>query len=164
MKIKDITPEWVEEELELVKHKPLCYNTVSWFAELLTLQHRLGKMEVKVEGNGYMDPKMRNGTHEKKPDRKWAERIVGRFLSSDGKHGGKWTFEQTEGVRTNRELHCDPVAFYIVMNSLYSDYDRVFKKHNVSTADFYADVAEAWLMDEDAVEDKVEKYFEEIAK
>lgn len=164
MKIKDITPEWVEEELELVKHKPLCYNTVSWYAELLTLRHRMQKMETKHDVFVKTEQKNGYGKHDGKPDRKWAEKIVSRFLSSDGKHGGKWSFEQTEGVRTSKGLHCDPAAFYIVMNSLYSDYDAVFKKHNVSTADFYADVAEAWLMDEDAVEDKVERYFEEIAK
>ena len=40
----------------------------------------------------------------------------------------------------------------------------VAKKHGVNKMDFYADLAKAWLEDEDAVEDKAGKYFQYIVK
>ncbi len=50
------------------------------------------------------------------------------------------------------------------MNMLYSNFGEVFKKHDVATMIFYVDMAKAFLEDEDAVKDKMEKYYRYIVK
>lgn len=58
-----------------------------------------------------------------------------------------------------------PVAdMYAVINSLYSDYYKVARKHGVNTLEFFYDLADAWLKDDDAVSDKAQAYFENIVK
>lgn len=84
--------------------------------------------------------------------------------NSDGTHGPHWNMEQVKQVMEQREIDCDPVMFFAVLNAVYSDYYAVAKKHGVNKMDFYADLAKAWLEDEDAVEDKAGKYFQYIVK
>lgn len=84
--------------------------------------------------------------------------------NEDGSNGPHWTMDQTKQVQAQRNINCDPVEFYAIINSIYSDYCKVAKKHNVNTIDFYADMAKAWLDDEDAVNDKATAYFEYIVK
>lgn len=46
------------------------------------------------------------------------------------------------------------------MCSIYSDYAEVAKKYGLSgNAEFFADMAHAWLDDKDAVEDKAAAYY-----
>ena len=165
MKIKDVNIRWIEEELEQLKTRPVCYDTLEWYEVLLSLKHRMEKEDGmwmrekhRVSGRDMLE------AHHGKMDRKDAEKIVAKFECEDGRRGGKWSFEQTESVRTKEGIHCDPVAFFLVMNSLYSDYDHVLKEHNVSTVELYAEMAEAWLEDRDAKEDKVEIYFRNVPK
>lgn len=84
--------------------------------------------------------------------------------NSDGTHGPHWNMEQVQQVMEQREIDCDPVKFFAVLNAVYSDYSAVAKKHGVNKMDFYADLAKAWLEDDDAVEDKAGKYFRYIVK
>ena len=42
----------------------------------------------------------------------------------------------------------------------FSDYYPAAKKHNVNMAEFYADLAAAFINDKDASKNKVEKYYE----
>lgn len=95
--------------------------------------------------------------------KKTAKRWVDNMENEDGTVGEHWTFEQTESVRKQHGFDCDGVEFYAAINMMYSDYCKVASKYGVNTADFYADLAEAFLCDEDAVEDKIEKYYECIA-
>ena len=91
----------------------------------------------------------------------------GRYTSGReycGTHGPHWNMEQVKQVMEQREIDCDPVMFFAVLNAVYSDYYAVAKKHGVNKMDFYADLAKAWLEDEDAVEDKAGKYFQYIVK
>ena len=84
--------------------------------------------------------------------------------NSDGTHGPHWNMEQVQQVMEQREIDCDPVKFFAVLNAVYSDYSAVAKKHGVNKMDFYADLAKAWLEDDDAMEDKAGKYFRYIVK
>lgn len=93
-----------------------------------------------------------------------AERWTANMENEDGTKGPHWTMDQTKQVQAQRNINCDPVEFYAIINSIYSDYCKVAKKHNVNTIDFYADMAKAWLDDEDAVNDKATAYFEYIVK
>ena len=62
------------------------------------------------------------------------------------------------------DVDCDPVEFYAVMNMLYSDYGKVFKKHDVATMQFYVDMAKEFLEDDDAVKNKLEQYYKYVVK
>lgn len=92
--------------------------------------------------------------------REWVESMKG----EDGKSGEHWTMEQLKPIMQQRGIDAKPEEFWAIMNALYSDYCKVAKKHNVSTVDFYADMAKAWIDDKDAVEDKVAAYYEYVVK
>ena len=89
---------------------------------------------------------------------------TGHMKNSDGTKGPHWSAEQIQQVMKKLDINCDPVQFYAVFNAVYSDYCAVAKKHKVDTIEFYADLANAWLDDADAVEDKAKAYFDCIVK
>jgi hypothetical protein len=80
--------------------------------------------------------------------------------NEDGSKGAHWSFEQTANILEQKKLDCDAIEFYVAMNMLYSDYYKVAKKFNVNNTEFYAELAEAFLCDKDAAEDKLLRYFE----
>lgn len=51
------------------------------------------------------------------------------------------------------------MEFWVVINSLYSDYDQALKKNNASTLEMYACLAKAWIEDQDAVPNKAAVYY-----
>lgn len=78
--------------------------------------------------------------------------------NEDGTIGGHWTVEETESVgNPGIEEHLWNVA----MNMIYSDYYGVAEKYGVATAEFFADMAKAFLYDKDAPapEEKLKEYF-----
>lgn len=54
--------------------------------------------------------------------------------------------------------------WYAIINAVHSDYCMVAKQFGVDNVDFYAELAKAWLCDEDAKEDKAKKYWEYIVE
>lgn len=84
---------------------------------------------------------------------------VGSMKNADGTHGGHWSMEQTEAVRKQRGIECDPVMFYAAMNMMYSDYCKAVEKTGTVSVDFYAYMAKAFLDDEDAAPDKLARYY-----
>lgn len=97
---------------------------------------------------------------DKQTAKEWTEAME----NGDGTRGPHWTVEQTDQVMAQRGLECDSAEFFAVLNSVYSDYCAVAKKHGVNNVDFYADLAKAWLHDKDAVKDKAAAYYEYIVK
>ena len=75
-----------------------------------------------------------------------------------------WTLEQTNQIMTQRGINCDPYQWWVAMNMVYSDYSKVAKKLNVSNIDFYAEIAKAFLDDQDAAPDKLARYYEFVVK
>lgn len=77
--------------------------------------------------------------------------------------GGKYDPEKAKamarkvGMSTAGQRFVD---FYAIVNAMYSDYHEVAMKHGVDNADFYADLAKAWLEDADAVQNKAYLYYE----
>ena len=103
--------------------------------------------------------------HEEKPlTKEQAVRWVAAMENADGTYGGHWTMDQTEQVRKQKNIDCDPVAFYAAVNMVYSDYCKVAEKFNVSSADFCACMAKAFLDDKDAKPDKLARYYYGIAE
>ena len=81
--------------------------------------------------------------------------------------GAKWTAEQIRPIAQKYGISGDGEKFwefYAVMNMLYSDYYGIAKKYNVVTADFFADMAMAFISDEDAEPGKVWRYYKYIAE
>lgn len=80
--------------------------------------------------------------------------------NADGSTGEHWTIEQTSTYMAPRGMDCTKEEFYAAMNMMFSDYYLAAKKHNVNMAEFYADLAAAFINDKDASKNKVEKYYE----
>ena len=76
-------------------------------------------------------------------------------------YGMKWTLQQTEDVRKQNSLNTiRPIDFWIVMNMAYNDYHDIFNED----LPMYVKYSKAFILDEDAKEDKVFTYFTEIPK
>lgn len=97
-------------------------------------------------------------------DRKTADKWVADMKNSDGSTGPHWSFDQAAQLMQQRKIDCDPVEFYAALNAVYSDFGAIAKKHGVSNVEFFADLARAWIDDEDAVPDKTAAYYEYIVK
>ena len=76
--------------------------------------------------------------------------------------GAKWKTEdvkqyaQKVGIPTSGKEFAE---FYAVMNALHSDYHKVLAKYGITDPQVYADLACAWINDEDAVENKSAVYY-----
>lgn len=93
-----------------------------------------------------------------------AEEWTSGMENEDGTKGPHWTLEQAKQVMAQRNIDCDPLEFWAVLNAVYSDYSALAKRHNVNSMDFYADMAKAWLSDKDAMDGKAARYFEHIVR
>lgn len=92
-----------------------------------------------------------------------ARRWVESMHNADGSKGGIFRPEQAEQYRTAQCPNCDKTEFWAAMNMMYSDYCAVAKKMNVDRPEFYAHMAKAFLMDEDAKDGKLALYAKYIA-
>lgn len=120
---------------------------------------------------GEMDPHRRRqfdgyaaGGDRQPLTREAAESWVAGMKNADGSTGAHWTMEQTKQVQAQKGIGLDPVKFWVAMNMMFSDYATAAEKAGVSTTDFYADLAKAFLVDKDAVPDKLDRYYCAIVK
>jgi hypothetical protein len=139
-------------------------------------QRRKGVMENRIGFRMGDDPHtgetltfpMQHKMHKAKGerlDKETAEEWVENMKNEDGTKGPHWTMEQTEQVRRQKGLDCDPVEFWVAMNAAYSDLCKVAKKHNVNTVDYYVDYVKAfWFNDQDAEPNKLMAYYEGVVK
>lgn len=90
-----------------------------------------------------------------------AKEWVSSMSNADRTKGGKWTMEQTKNVMDQKGYSCDEADFYAAMNMIYSDFGPTLKKFGISTTntDAYAELAKAFLDDDDAFEGKMVRYF-----
>lgn len=103
---------------------------------------------------------MRSGKMSRDMAEEWMEQIQ----NEDGSRGAHWTIDQAKQVMAQRNIQGDPWTFWVVLNSLYADYCKVFQKHNINKMDLYADLANAWINDKDSVEDKAAAYYMNVVK
>ena len=76
-------------------------------------------------------------------------------------YGMKWNLVDTEGVRNSYGyLDIRPVDFWIVMNSAYNDYHDLFEEN----VEWYAKFSKDFIMDPDAIDEKVYCYFIKIPR
>lgn len=94
-----------------------------------------------------------------------AEAWVEHMENEDGTRGPHWKMEQTEQVRRQKGLDCDPTEFWVAMNAAYSDLSKLAKKYSVNNMDYYVDyVMSYWFKDKDAVPNKLAAYYEGVVK
>ena len=84
----------------------------------------------------------------------------------EGVKGGMYSWHQTQQYARNMGITGEErlVEFYAAMNAMYSDFHKAAKKFGVDKPEFYATMAKCFIEDPDAVEDKVAKYYECIAR
>lgn len=93
-----------------------------------------------------------------------AEKWMKRLKNGDGSKGPHWTMEQTKQTMVQQAIKCDPLEFWVAMNIMYSDYYNVARKLNINNVEFYSEMAEAFLDDDDSVEEKLGAYYENVVK
>ena len=84
-------------------------------------------------------------------DRETAMQWAANMQNADGTTGPHWTMEQTSAVADARGIGRDVPrwAWGVAMNMMYSDYYGVAVDFGVNRPEFYAAMAEAFLMDKD---------------
>lgn len=112
-----------------------------------------------------------NMAHERKKkltDKEYKE-WVDHMVDADGGTGGMWTKEETTAVA--RKIGIDfkdfsEADFHVAMDMVYSDYCEVFDKYGMDKPEIYAEIAKAWLCDEDTLQgaEKLAAYYEYVVK
>ena len=97
-------------------------------------------------------------------NRQMAEEWVSQMRNADGTRGPHFSMDKAKEVMKQYNVDCDPMEFWVVINSLYSDYDQALKKNNASTLELYACLAKAWIEDQDAVPNKLSAYYTYVVK
>lgn len=90
--------------------------------------------------------------------REWVQSMRGE-TSPPGEH---WTMEQVKQLMAQNNVEHEPAEVYAIMNALYSDYCRVFKKYGFTDPRAVLEMAMAWLKDDDAVPNKIMAYLEHV--
>lgn len=95
----------------------------------------------------------------------WADHMV----NEDGTTGPHWGVDQTTAIAESMGMTWEKVSrpcWWITMNMMYSDYSGVAEKYGVSIAEFYADMARAFLMDKDGpgAKEKLAAYYHGIVE
>lgn len=92
-----------------------------------------------------------------------AKKWTAKMQNADGTTGPHWTTDQTSAVMSQKGLALDKSDFFAAINMMYSDYCGVAKTYGIDNANFYADLAAAFLHDKDAVPGKIVKYWDTVA-
>lgn len=89
---------------------------------------------------------------------KWAESLP---------DGPEWKTDEVKQIARSIGAPADGeefAEFYAVMNALHSDYCKVFQKYGIEDPNLYAELAKAWIDDEDAVPNKSAVYYRFIVE
>ena len=94
--------------------------------------------------------------------RRWTEHME----NDDGSMGAHWTLEQTTAVANSIGVHVDPWIWFAALNMEYSDNFDVAQKYGLDRPEYYADLAKAFLFDEDGggPEAKIAGYYHGIVE
>lgn len=92
----------------------------------------------------------------------WVEHME----NSDGTTGAQWTMDETSAMAKSMGVYLPACIWFAAVNMMRSDYCLVARKHGVDKPEFYADMAQAFLLDKDAgePEEKISAYYHCIAK
>ena len=149
----------IRMEIDRLEHMPTCYDVCKRLACLYTILHHMHEDEEHSEERGEYTHLTEDDAHQ------WVEHME----SDNPEHrkGGRWSMEEARALASKIGWSMDTqtaIEFYAVLNAMYSDYSMVLKKYGMSSPEFYADMAKAWLCDKDAKTGKAGLYFEHIVK
>lgn len=165
-----LTLAWVEHQIEEAKHGLNEPQNVRDFA-LLCIARDFLKAEPTAHAGLYdavsvdLLPIYTPTMMDKETAEKWVNNM--RNEDKNHPHGGKWTPEALKPFAQKYNIPVDSPKFwefYAMTNAMYSDYSEVVKKFGISSPEFYACMAKAFMDDRDAEPDKVARYYEYIAK
>lgn len=74
--------------------------------------------------------------------------------------GQHWTMAEAEEVIKAKNLKATAIDYYVVINMMYNDYYKLVKDNE----ELALELAEQWLDDEDAKENKLFEYWKHVAK
>lgn len=148
------TTHEIKAEIAELRRERITPNSVAIMADLLYIDRHLDEACPETDSDGIM------ASLTQAQARSW----VGDMENADGTTGAHWTAEKTEEIRKQCGIPCEPLAFWVAMNMMYSDYCKVAEKLGVSNLEFYACMAKAFLEDRDARPDKLARYHEYIAE
>lgn len=121
---------------------------------------------VRAGGTFWMDSPPDTQELTKENARAWVASMRGSDPAKP--KGGKWSMEDVKPYAQRMGMPTEGVEFFeffAIMNAMYSDYFEVAKKYNLqNNPAFFADMAKAWLHDEDAVDNKAAMYYDCIVK
>lgn len=148
-----VTCEALDKEISALKAGKMTWDTVKQLNLLLDVRAKLGDDA---------------HTSERLTDdelRAWLQNMG----NADGTTGQHWTEDQTGSIARVIGVsfdHITPSEFCAAMNMMYSDYYPVGVKYGIDRAEFYADLAKAFLFDKDgpAPSEKLAEYYHEVVK
>lgn len=123
----------------------------------------------KEHQHGYSGENRAETEHHEHLTREQAREWVNGLIGTDPAHmhGGKWSMEDTKPFAQRFGIMDEEgeLEFYVIMNAMYADYYEMAKKYNQQNNPmFYADMARAWLHDDDAAPGKAVRYYEYIVR
>ena len=119
---------------------------------------------IGFRGSEMDDQKGHAEHHGRELDMQTAKEWAQKLESEDGSKGARWTIEQVKPLMMQVKFSGNPLEFWIIMNSLYSDFCKMAEKYEVDTPEFFAEMAKAWLEDKDAKPHKAMLYYDCIVK
>lgn len=148
-----ITCEALDKEISALKAGKMTWETIKQLNLLLDLRTKLG------------DDSHADGRLTADDLRGWLLHMD----NADGTTGQHWTEDQTGSIARVIGVsfdHVTPSEFCAAMNMMYSDYYPVGVKYGVDRAEFYADLAKAFLFDKDgpAPAEKLAEYYHKVVK
>lgn len=140
------------EALEACMAEPVCSRSVGSCTMLMDALCKADKITMEPEASTFTEDDAR----------RWTEHME----NDDGSMGAHWTLEQTTAVANSIGVHVDPWVWFAALNMEYSDNFEVAQKYGLDRPEYYADLAKAFLFDEDGggPEAKIAGYYHGIVE
>lgn len=138
--------------LEACMAEPVCSRSVGSCTMLMDALCKADKITMESEAPTFTEDDAR----------RWTEHME----NDDGSVGAHWTLEQTTAVANSIGVHVDPWIWFAALNMEYSDNFEVAQKYGLDRPEYYADLAKAFLFDEDGggPEAKIAGYYHGIVE
>ena len=140
------------EALEACMAEPVSSRSVGSCTMLMDALCKADKITMEPESSTFTEDDAR----------RWTEHME----NDDGSMGAHWTLEQTTAVANSIGVHVDPWIWFAALNMEYSDNFDVAQKYGLDRPEYYADLAKAFLFDEDGggPEAKIAGYYHGIVE
>lgn len=148
----------LREEIAVLMERPVSLGRaeeICAYADALCALKKLGGEEPAHEGT-------KTAGFTEADAKRWTEHME----NSDGSKGPHWTLEQATAVANSIGVHVDPWIWFATLNMEHSDNFDVAQKYGLDRPEYYADLAKAFLFDEDGggPEAKIAGYYHGIVE